>query len=201
MNNFTNRLRRWLRFNLLYLGRPPWDTGVSPPELTRFLDHAEPGRALDLGCGTGTNLETMARAGWAVVGMDIAWLSVLKARLKLFRSSLGGRVIYGDVTGSPNVQPPFDLILDIGCYHSLSEPGREDYRANIKSWLKSGGTLLMYAHRRTAEENMHGITENDLKAFAAFLDQAWRDDGDEVRPDGGGGYPATWIRLDRRSEG
>jgi hypothetical protein len=56
-----DRIRRWIRFNLLYLGCPPWDTGVSPQELNAFLSEKEPGRALDAGCGTGSNLLTMLK--------------------------------------------------------------------------------------------------------------------------------------------
>ena len=200
MKALWSKIRRWLQFNLFYLGRPPWDTGVSPPELKRFLDKAAPGRALDVGCGTGTNLVTMAEAGWQVVGMDIAWLSVLRARLKLRQNGLEGRVIYGDVTAEPDVRPPFDLILDIGCYHGLSRSGREEYRGHIRKWLRPGGTLLIYAHRRREAEGSNGITEADLDAFHTFLTLHWRDDGDEVRPGGGGGYPATWVRFDRTDE-
>jgi 2-polyprenyl-3-methyl-5-hydroxy-6-metoxy-1,4-benzoquinol methylase len=75
-----NKINRWIHFNLRYLGQPPWDTGVSPPELIKYLQRAAPGKALDVGCGTGTNLLTMASFGWTVVGIDLAWISVLKAR-------------------------------------------------------------------------------------------------------------------------
>ncbi len=197
MTGFWSKFRRWLRFNLFYLGRPPWDTGVSPPELKQFLERTPPGRALDVGCGTGTNLVTMAEAGWQVVGMDIAWLSVIRARMKLRRNELEGRVIFGDVTGQPDVHPPFDLILDIGCYHSLTRLGREKYRDHVRDWLHPGGTLLIYAHRQVEEDSSRGITEGDIQAFESFLEIKWRDDGDEVRPDGGGGFPATWVRYDR----
>ena len=48
---------RRLLFSIWYwLRRPPWDTGVTPPELVRFVSAHSPGRALDLGCGTGTNV-------------------------------------------------------------------------------------------------------------------------------------------------
>lgn len=201
MKGFWAEFRRWLRFNLFYLGRPPWDTGVSPPELQDLLDNKNPGRALDVGCGTGTNLVTMAEAGWQVVGMDIAWLSVLRARAKLQRNDNGGRVIYGDINGEPDIYPPFDLILDIGCYHGLSPAGRENYRAHVRKWLTPGGTLLMYAHCQRDESSSHGITESDIEAFESFLVLNWRDDGDEVRPDGGGGYPAIWVRFDRTGAG
>ena len=46
-----------LFFNLWYYFNPPWDTGITPPEVVEAIDGPEalrPGRALDLGCGTGT---------------------------------------------------------------------------------------------------------------------------------------------------
>ncbi len=186
-------LWRWIRFNLMYLGRPPWDTGVSPPELKRVLDEKPAGRALDVGCGTGTNLVTMAQYGWSVVGMDMAWLSVLRARAKLQKAGINARVIHGDVTGEPGLDQTFDLVLDIGCYHSLSPGGRKDYVSNLNRWLKSGGCYLLYAHRKDSDGAEHGVTDDDLEQFKAFLDQCWREDSDERRPDGGGGRPATWA--------
>lgn len=44
-------------------GRPPWDSGVTPPELVAVVegDNAlQRGRALELGCGTGTNAVYLA---------------------------------------------------------------------------------------------------------------------------------------------
>jgi len=190
------KVQRWLRFNLLYLGCPRWDTGISPPELIAYLQSASPGRALDVGCGTGTNLTTMAERGWAVVGVDIAWLSVLRARVKLRQACFEGRVINGDITGDLDLPSPFDLVLDIGCYHSLSPTGREKYRQHLQNWLKQGGSYLIYAHRKTAPGSPHGISEDDVIAFDSFLDLGWRDDGWEKRPDGGGGRPASWMRWD-----
>ncbi len=48
-----------LFFRLAYvIGFKPWDSGVPPPELVSVVEGPgalPPGRALDLGCGTGTN--------------------------------------------------------------------------------------------------------------------------------------------------
>lgn len=191
------KIQRWIRYNLMYFSRPPWDTGVSPPELRSFLDGRTAGRALDVGCGTGTNLLTMAKYGWNVAGLDIAWISVLRAKRKLKQAGFTARVLYGDVTGHLDFDNRFDLVLDIGCYHSLSSKGRARYRQNLRNWLIPGGTYLLYAHLRNHPKSNHGLNEADVQAFTAFLNLCWRADNTEKRPDGGGGRPATWIEFNR----
>jgi SAM-dependent methyltransferase len=189
------KIPRWLRFNLRYLGHPPWDTGISPPELTALLDSTLAGRALDVGCGTGTNLVTMAAYGWDVVGLDIALLSVIRARRKLRQAGIQGRVRWGNVGSRLRLGEFFDLVLDIGCYHSLSDTEREAYRHNLARWLKPGGTYLLYAHRQTSPTHAHGVVEADFAQFSRFLSLQWREDSDERRPEGGGGRSATWARF------
>ena len=59
---------RW-EFKWRYWRRQtPWDTQVTPPEVMEFIARTPPGKALDLGCGTGTNAITLARHGWQVDG-------------------------------------------------------------------------------------------------------------------------------------
>lgn len=61
---FDDLATEWYRMNpiiyrLLYrLTRPPWDTGITPPEVVATFAEGDlpPGPALDLGCGTGTNV-------------------------------------------------------------------------------------------------------------------------------------------------
>ena len=192
------KIQRWIRYNLMYFSRPPWDTGVSPPELRSFLDGRTAGRALDVGCGTGNNLLTKAKYGWNVAGIDIAWLSVLRAKAKLKQEGFRARVQYGDVTGHLDFYNTFDLVLDIGCYHSLSQNGRAGYLQNLRKWLDTGGTYLMYAHLRTQPQSGYGINDEDVQALTNFLDLQWRDDSSESRPDGGGGRPATWMAFTRK---
>ncbi len=62
---------RRLAFNFWYFRKPPWDSGISPPELLEFIRTHPAGKAIDLGCGTGTNVITLAKAGWQVT----AWIS------------------------------------------------------------------------------------------------------------------------------
>ena len=137
---------RQILFELMYLiRRTPWDTGISPPELMAFLASHSPGRALDLGCGTGTNAITMTKHGWQVVAVDISILAIRRARRKAHRTSAVIDFRQGDVIAMRNLGEPFDLALDIGCFHSLSGEARERYAANLKRWLKPEGSFLLYA--------------------------------------------------------
>ena len=192
-----NKVTRWVRYNLRYFGQPPWDTGVSPPELIQFLQSAPTGKALDMGCGTGTNLVNMASYGWQVVGIDLAWISVIKSRTKLNQAGVRGRVIHGDVSAGVHPGKEFDLVLDIGCYHDLRPRERSAYQANLANWLKPGGYFLLYAHRKKAVADLHGLAEDDFVQLSDFLCCQWREDSVERRPDGGGGHPSTWAAFMR----
>lgn len=151
-----------LSFDLWYLFAPPWDTGVSPPELLEYIQSHPPGRAIDLGCGTGTNIVTLARAGWQTQGIDFSPRAIRKARRKLARAGIEGQATVGDVTRMSGVLGPFDLALDIGCFHSVGS--REAYVANLRRVLAPGGHWLMYGFVRNGDATEgRGIGPEDLE--------------------------------------
>lgn len=195
-----HRLPRWLQFNLRYLGSPSWDTGISPPELFEVIEGVNPGRALDLGCGTGTNLLTLAERGWQVTGVDLALLSVLKARRRFRKAGYPASIFQGDVTANLLPGRQFDLILDMGCFHNLPPEGRMNYRLNLQRWLAPGGIYLIYAHQKRFAQGLHGVDERDFEAFQDFLHLNWQRHNQEARPDGGGGWPSVWARFGRLTE-
>jgi SAM-dependent methyltransferase len=152
--------RQWWRFQWRYFkGQTPWDTNITPPEVTAFLETARPARALDLGCGTGTNAISMATLGWQVTGIDYAPKAIVMARRKAARAGLAIDFRVGDVARMPLDEGQFDYILDIGCLHTLDAGDHPEYAQRLKKILAPGGTYMLYAWTpRLQQGRMHGLT-------------------------------------------
>ncbi len=134
-----------LFFEVRYLlGHTPWDTGVSPPELLAFLDGHQPGRALELGCGTGTNALAMAQRGWQVTAIDFSWLALRTAQRRFSRSGRSAQLARGDVAEMQAATGTYHLVLDIGCFHSLPADRRVVYARNLRRRLAPAATYLLY---------------------------------------------------------
>ncbi|MFP3854300.1 MAG: class I SAM-dependent methyltransferase [Anaerolineales bacterium] len=137
------------------LGNTPWDSGVSPPELMEFIADHPPGRALEFGCGTGTNAITLAQHGWQVEAIDISMLALLKARIKAKLAGSDITFLRGDASKAnefEEIQPPYDLALDIGCFHALDESQRREYARQLPRLLAPGGTFLLYSFLDKGQE-------------------------------------------------
>ncbi|MBN2499746.1 MAG: class I SAM-dependent methyltransferase [Anaerolineales bacterium] len=182
-------------FWLMYLGDPPWDTGVTPPELTAFIESHEPGRALDVGCGTGTNVITLAKHGWQVIGVDFVQRAIRTARRKIRRARVNADVHVGDATKLTGIEGPFDLILDIGCAHILKGERQRAYLENVQRLLAPGGTYLTYAHQPVEPDEGHGLSEADIENYAAALNLVKRVDSSE-----GSGRPSVWMWFEQKKD-
>jgi cyclopropane fatty-acyl-phospholipid synthase-like methyltransferase len=191
MKKFISRLFFWL----FYMGDPPWDTGISPPELIRFIDNNPSGRALDLGCGTGTNAITLAQHGWQVTAVDFIGRAIRTARRKAKHASVEIDFRVGDVTRLDDIHGPFDLIVDIGCFHSLSHQGQDAYIDNIERLLADQGTFLLYAYFRLPDESRAmggGLKNGDLERLETQFRLVQREDGSER-----GKRPSAWFWFER----
>jgi cyclopropane fatty-acyl-phospholipid synthase-like methyltransferase len=191
--NLKNLLHR-LFFTFLYLGDPPWDTGISPPELIAFIESHPPGRALDLGCGTGTNVITMAQHGWQVTGVDFIPSAIHQARRKARKVGIVANFQVDDVARLQGISGPFDLILDIGCFHSLSSQARQAYAKSLDRLLAPRGTYLLYAFIKESGDETNGLDQNDLSLLERFLHQDQRQDGTER-----GRKPSAWFTYRKRA--
>jgi SAM-dependent methyltransferase len=113
-------------WDLAYIsGFTPWDTGSPPSELVSLLEQGllKPCRALDVGCGTGGLVVYLAKKGFDVTGVDISAVAIRKARARAIREGVKANLIKMDFTdvGRARLLGRFDLVTDVGCYHSLSQ--------------------------------------------------------------------------------
>jgi SAM-dependent methyltransferase len=182
------------------LGAPRWDTGVTPPEVVSVLEGtavSAPGRALDLGCGTGTNVIYMAQHGWKAVGVDFSPIAIQQARQKA-KDTPGATFVEGDVSKLSHlgIQGPFDFVLDIGCFHGLSDHSREDYVKEVARVTRPGGLFMIWAIASDRRPFLPGLPTTQDKEIADRFGQDFK--LERVQRGKGGRWKANWYILRRR---
>jgi SAM-dependent methyltransferase len=145
-----------------------WDTPWPAPELAGFVlaQPPERGRAIDLGCGTGSDAILLAQAGFEVTGIDLSNTAVELARARP-HPSLPLHWLVGDVLDLPIPDASVDLATDRGCFHYLDDAGRTRYADELARVLRpDGGRLFLRGHMSAGTD--HTITEAEIHdRFAA----------------------------------
>jgi cyclopropane fatty-acyl-phospholipid synthase-like methyltransferase len=189
-------------WNLPYLlGRPRWDTDITPPELVELVESGQvpPGRALDIGCGTGTNAIYLAQHGFEAVGTDIAWLAIRRARRKARDAGVSATfhvseaIKLGTAAGPP-VGGPFDLAVDIGCFHAIQSGHHLAYGSMLRRVLREGGYYLLYAWgQRKLLGRAVGLSPQETETLLTRdFERCWVRAGEEA------GNPSYWYLFRRR---
>jgi SAM-dependent methyltransferase len=182
-----------LFFRLTYLlGFKPWDSGVSPPELVEVIDGPtalRPGRALDIGCGTGTNCMYMLEHGWDVTGVDFVPRAIAAAK----RKAPGAKLLIGDVTRLRDlgVSGPFNLMLDIGCFHSIPNARRDAYVDEVAHVAAPGAMFLLFAFGEQGPGTTAAPEAEVRRRFSDAFDVVEVRAGNPLRKQ-------TWYRLIRK---
>lgn len=149
-------------------GKPPWDSGVTPPELVALLEGPEApraGRVLELGCGTGTNAVYLAQHGWQVTAVDLVDRAVRQAREKTAAAGADVTVLCADATrlDEVGVPGPYDLFFDLSCYCGIPPHRRDAYAAGVTNRAAPGARLLMFAYGPGAfDDSWSGVTADEL---------------------------------------
>ncbi len=180
---------------------PPWDSGIVPPEVRALVEGERPlppGRALDVGCGTGVSAVYLAAHGWQVTGVDWVEAALERARRRAARAGLGAgqiRFVRANAESRDFLphHPPVSLWLDVGCLHTFSPEARRVYAGHAARLVRPGGVLLLYAWGRHIHQGIEvGLDPEDVSAlFAAFGVEGvalGREATDESRP-------AAWYTL------
>lgn len=150
----------------MYLRRPPWDSGLTPPELFDFIASHPAGRAIDLGCGTGTNVVTLAQNSWQVTGVDFIPKAIRAAKRKLKLANVYADLRVGDATHLDGIAGPFELALDIGCFHGVND--KAAYLDELDRLLAPRGHWLLYGFFKPASHLAGpGLAAPDLDLIQA----------------------------------
>lgn len=177
----------------------PWDTGITPPEIVAIAAEMPPGRALDLGCGTGTNVRYLLEHGWQADGVDFVPLAVERAQGKLTGFPPGRSAVHcHDVTRLDELaalRPPYDLIIDIGCGHGLPADKQAGYVQNIAALLRPGGVFMLFAHYPDETRGFGWSADDVRRLFVPTFELAWQVLGTDTTT----GAQSGWYRLVRRA--
>ena len=148
-----------LAYRLLYaVGYTPWEQPARLPAVherisalfAREEDGREPpyGKALDLGCGSGTWAVELAARGWDVTGVDFVPKALRRARERARQAGVEMRLVEGDVTdlGAAEIGSGFQLLVDFFLFHDeLTDAQRLEMGREVSAVAAPGATLLMTA--------------------------------------------------------
>jgi len=191
----VQNLFRRLLFQYWYFGQPKWDTGVSPPELLEFIQEHTFARAIDIGCGTGTNVITLAKAGWQVTGVDFAPRAIQHAKRKIEEAGVRAELFVNDATKLRGISGPYDFALDIGCFHGIPKDGQSKYLKQLDRILAPNGFWLMYGFFKPSTVHTGpGLVEEDMNLFSPLLTLVSRRDGFDDKRD----RPSAWFLFQKR---
>ena len=164
---------RWYRmvYRLAYrVGLTVWQRRTPPAELIALVEGPcalAPGRALDIGCGTGTDTIYLATHGWDVTAVDMVPKALAAARRNAASAGVAARFIEGDVTRLHGLGAGdgYTLLLDFGCFHTLPEDLRPAYVNSVSRAAAPDATLLLYGFRRPPKTApMHaGVTVDEIR--------------------------------------
>ncbi len=106
-------------------------------------DNCPPGRALDVGCGTGALAQRLSEAGWEVSGIDPSqgMLDVLAERAP------GVKARRASGTDLPYPDASFDLTLSVAAMHHIAAP--DAVRRTLAEMVRvtvPGGRIVIWDH-------------------------------------------------------
>lgn len=196
-----------VRYRILYrLGLTPWERDEVPEPVERAAAaRSSPGRALDLGCGTGRDAVHLASHGWAVTGVDAVDQALEAARERAGQAGAEVDFRRGDVTRLEDLglEPGYDFVLDRGCFHGLGDEERDRCARGVNALAAPGAEVLVFAF----SPGWHGPAprgvspEEIVRRFGA---DRW--ELVESIPDSGGRLPVwlrnakpAWHRLQQRA--
>lgn len=148
-------------------GNTPWDSGLVSSELIRVVDESgiAPSRALELGCGTGTNAVWLAQRGFAVTAVDCSELAIEATRHKAEAAGVQLEMFCQDVCELDLPGPPFPFVFDRGCYHCARRDNCEGILQVLERVTGPGSKFLVLTGNanEARDHGPPGLYEDDIR--------------------------------------
>jgi cyclopropane fatty-acyl-phospholipid synthase-like methyltransferase len=132
----------------------------------------------------------LAQHGWQASGIDFASRAIAKGRRKARKAGVQINFKTADVSKPLPFDPPVDLILDIGCLHSLPVSLRLGYYSNLFRLLSDNGHYLLYAFTKT-DNGRPGLSINEISYLSERLNLLNRQDGEDTAA----GRRSAWFTF------
>ena len=116
-------------------------------------------RLLDCGCGTGNNLELLARFGSAY-GFDLT-----AAGLEIGRESGRTRLVRASVTAVPFPDEAFDVVTSFDVLYSLEHSDERAAVAEMYRVVKPGGLLLINVAAMESLRGDHSVLSREIRRY------------------------------------
>ena len=182
-------------------GHMPWDSNEPDPALVATVEAGmiPAGRALEVGCGTGTNALWLAGHGFDALGVDLSSLAIDRARAKMGDRAIACRFEVRDFLKDPPAGP-FDFVFDRGCFHVFDAARtRARFAASVARVLRPGGLWLSLVGSTEGAPRDTGPPRRSVRDIASAVEPALEIvqlrsihfDTDLDMP------PAAWLCLSR----
>ena len=183
---------------------PGWDVGRACSHLVEAVEDEalRPGRAIVLGCGSGTNAIYLAGKGFEVTGVDVAPTALAIAAEEASKAGVKVNWMVADVVALPKLEA-FDLVFDRGCYHHICQYNSTGYVETLRH-LSHEGTRALILAGSPADGGSGGpprVKEETIRNdFSKLFEFEWlRDIRFDTRDPSSKG-PSAWSILLRRKE-
>lgn len=143
-----------------------------------------PGRALDVGCGSGADAIWLASQGWQVKAVDTSGAALDRAAIAAAAAHVTVDWVYADISTSPPAVAAYDLVSVQ--YPALRHSRDDAVTRSLVAAVAPGGTMLVVGHAPESHEyaRSQGIEPTDYiepADVAARLDDGWTIEVNETR--------------------
>ena len=120
----------------------PWAHDEATLFLARICSERSPGKALDIGCGAGTDSVFLARRGWDVTSLDFMPKALEFTQQRAQDAGVSVTPVEADIA---DWEPPqqYDLVLDHGLLHNVDPVRYPAYRQCIMSAIADEADFVL----------------------------------------------------------